>query len=46
MLTDGDDDDDDDDREMKWQQKKFKKVVKSLSSIFVYIKSYTDCCGY
>ncbi len=31
--------DDDDDGEMKWYQKKFKKVVKSLSSI------YMDC-GY
>ncbi len=45
MLTIGKDDDDDE--EMKQQPKKFKKVVKSLSSIFVYIKSYIDHgCGY
>ncbi len=37
----------DDDGEMKWWQKKFKKVVKSLLSIFIYIKRYMDCnCGY
>ncbi len=42
MLTIGKDDD----GEMKWKQKKFQKVVKSLSSIFDYIKSSMDCgCG-
>ncbi len=46
MLTIGKDDDDDA-GEMKWKHKKFKKVVKSLSSIFNYIKIYVDCCfGY
>ncbi len=44
MLTIGEDDYD---GEMKWNNENSKKLLRVLSPILIYIKSYMDCgCGY